>query len=445
MSLLNLNSFVNDTKLSEAVKKQNRSYVKSGLVRLYKLQRHDGMFRYWPEYNQMNAFITLYVTDCLIQAKHNDFKVDSAVLKKSIKSIRKFVNNDFNGTSTDTVGFLRSYAALLLAMEKKLKRSELNALIESKQYRNNALNIMLQSTAAKLFGDNHNAKRLLTEAVLAHDANEVDYKRQYGGSFHSNHRNLAFYAWLLSLQGYKDKAYTILEKLGQLVLDDKIYGTQEKAFVLRAMTEYYRDKKTSKTISAKVIVNGKTHTLLPDKELNLTLTSKDLSIEPSSMLRYRIDVSGYTEHKTLKAAHHPSMDLYVKLQLKVGDLPAQNVNIHRGDLVQSVIHLKAKDRIENLVLVNRVPACLEIVNRRLVKSNKTQTYKNFKNFKPDYLDIRDDRELIFGTLNKGEYVWITDLRAVISGKCILPTVQAEAMYDNRIQSTYRYGKTISIK
>ena len=51
-------------------------------------------------------------------------------------------------------------------------------------------------------------------------------------------------------------------------------------------------------------------------------------------------------------------------------------------------------------------------------------------WQPDYLDIRDDRYQVFGTLNPGESRRVVyTLRAVTSGKFVGPPVEAMAMYN----------------
>ncbi|MCQ8205735.1 hypothetical protein NP569_25950, partial [Vibrio parahaemolyticus] len=51
----------------------------------------------------------------------------------------------------------------------------------------------------------------------------------------------------------------------------------------------------------------------------------------------------------------------------------------------------------------------------------------------DYVNIRDDRMEVFGSLQAGESKKVVyAVRAVTAGKFTLPPVEAEAMYDPRI-------------
>jgi len=56
-------------------------------------------------------------------------------------------------------------------------------------------------------------------------------------------------------------------------------------------------------------------------------------------------------------------------------------------------------------------------------------------WKPDHMDIRDDRVQVFGALDKGKSVQVLyALRAVAAGTFTAPPVEAEAMYDPRLRA-----------
>ena len=76
-----------------------------------------------------------------------------------------------------------------------------------------------------------------------------------------------------------------------------------------------------------------------------------------------------------------------------------------------------------------LPAGFEIENPRL-ESRAGIPWMRDKGFKPDYMDIRDDRIIFFGTFkrNQPQKIYYA-LRAVTRGEFTLPPVSAEAMYD----------------
>jgi uncharacterized protein YfaS (alpha-2-macroglobulin family) len=81
--------------------------------------------------------------------------------------------------------------------------------------------------------------------------------------------------------------------------------------------------------------------------------------------------------------------------------------------------------LENLALEHRVPAGWEILNPRMA-GDETATQAPF-----EYQDIRDDRVHTYFALNAGESkTFTTLLNAAYLGMFYLPSVSAEAMYDN---------------
>ena len=76
-----------------------------------------------------------------------------------------------------------------------------------------------------------------------------------------------------------------------------------------------------------------------------------------------------------------------------------------------------------------LPAGLEIENSRLASRERlSQLYTQA--FTPDYIDIRDDRLIFFGTFPyQRAQKFYYPLRAVTEGTFTVPPVSAEAMYD----------------
>ena len=101
-----------------------------------------------------------------------------------------------------------------------------------------------------------------------------------------------------------------------------------------------------------------------------------------------------------------------------------------GDLIVSEITVKALTaNLENVVVVDMLPTGFEIENPRL-ESRAGIPWLKAQGFKPDYIDIRDDRLIFFGTFpRQRERKFYYALRAVTQGEFTLPPIAAEAMYD----------------
>jgi uncharacterized protein YfaS (alpha-2-macroglobulin family) len=129
-----------------------------------------------------------------------------------------------------------------------------------------------------------------------------------------------------------------------------------------------------------------------------------------------------------------------------GDL-VDVLNIGLGDLVYVELTLEnlTGDRTQNVALVDRFGAGLEIENPRLNRDHVAGWVNNDSLWSTSYMNIRDDRIEFFGHLEQNKQVTVLYvLRAVIGGRFTTPPVVAEAMYDPR-RFSRQEGAAISIK
>jgi uncharacterized protein YfaS (alpha-2-macroglobulin family) len=121
--------------------------------------------------------------------------------------------------------------------------------------------------------------------------------------------------------------------------------------------------------------------------------------------------------------------------LEGNELDVKGGSVKLADLVYVELELKntSGERIQNIALVDRLPAGWEIENARLGRGGKVEWASADEQWTADYVNIRDDRVEVFGSLAAGESKRVVyAVRAVTSGKFTLPPVEAEAMYDPRI-------------
>ena len=122
-------------------------------------------------------------------------------------------------------------------------------------------------------------------------------------------------------------------------------------------------------------------------------------------------------------------------------------SIQLGDLIHIQIEIvnKSNEHIQNIALVDRIPAGWEIENPRLGRGQSLEWYDEEDRWTTDYMNLRDDRLELFGNLNPRERrSWVYAVRAVTSGEFTLPPVEAEAMYDPQIWAR-QAGKNVVIQ
>jgi len=109
-----------------------------------------------------------------------------------------------------------------------------------------------------------------------------------------------------------------------------------------------------------------------------------------------------------------------KGELKLGDLV----------FVELEVANNTGARVQNIALVDRLPAGFEIENPRLGRATKPDWVKDEDAWAVDFMNIRDDRIEAFGALDaKQSRKIVYTVRVVTSGKFTIPPIEAEAMYD----------------
>ena len=99
-----------------------------------------------------------------------------------------------------------------------------------------------------------------------------------------------------------------------------------------------------------------------------------------------------------------------------------------------VTNLNQMDDVWNLALTEMIPSGWEIMNERMTGQDVPSSGKY------DYLDIRDDRNIFYFSLPRGESKeFRIKLRAAYEGKFILPSVTCEAMYNPSVSACTASG------
>ena len=115
--------------------------------------------------------------------------------------------------------------------------------------------------------------------------------------------------------------------------------------------------------------------------------------------------------------------------------------VRQGDLIVARIRVRSvAGPVENVVVQNLLPSGVEVENPRLATTERLP-WAAPSGGPPTYLDLRDDRILLFVELAPNE--WQTHyalLRAVTPGEFTLPPVQAEAMYNPALRATGERGR-----
>ena len=433
---------------------ESENFIRQGVKKLRNMQNYYGEFNYWKDSDHVNSYASLYASQILLELKRDGTEIEDRFIKKIIKMLKSVVNanSNYNGSYNE---FHRIYAGYILAEDKNLEESMANMLYEKEIYKKHFLAKYYMSAILKMQGKDDEAKSLYDSVGYTLD---MYAKRAYGdhtGNFESNQRDM-FLQFIIKSQYFNKEAKDLVTIQKSL---DELYSTQEKAVALKAIS-LYLGKPTKNQLNVTLDINGKqTRHTKPVTLMFKELTNNTITLIPQSgAMSYSVELVKHLK-KPIKNALSTKKELSIMREFIDEQNNTVNLNaLAQGDKIYSKVTIANYGKIHNVVMSQRVPACLSIVNNRI----KNQTNKKFKdkNINQSYKEIRDDRVLNFidlskkesynkktkrYTLKKNQGIIYTPLMATTKGECQVPAVIIEAMYDSRINDYAKGVKTIMVK
>ena len=196
-----------------------------------------------------------------------------------------------------------------------------------------------------------------------------------------------------------------------------------------ALREYL--KSTSSNNDFKLIVDGKELTFNGRSVIEITPKSNEIIIEPNDQNIY-VSISS-SAYKPL-AINHDFNKTGLDIIRNFVDKNGNEIDINKlklNDIIYSKISLKTDENIEYGVINETISSCFEVINENFMPILRTNEVKG--NLNLQHQNIQDDRVVSFYTLNSEEIKNIfTPLRVVRNGKCKLPAVISENMYDESL-------------
>lgn len=429
------------------------SMVYSGINRLISMQTTSGGFSYWPGRNDPTLWGTAYVTHLLLKARELGYSVP-------------------NGSLSDALDFMQeAVVTRRYEYDKKYRRN----LVESEPYMLYVLGLAGRHQSGRLrqftqqppdWGEleTENEFLLMLAYYLAGDQRGYENYSNRKSIFQpmsllGRHHSRTFWssfrtdAMRLSLSEdvwpQAEVAEPLALKVASVMGNRRHLSTQETSWAVTALGKRaarYQDVDISGVellLDGEVIAPTMRHQDNPvwslsgypfvDQTLQLTSPSEKKPI-------VHIRMHGYV--RDYAALQHPNVPF--RLSRRYLDLQGQPIGPRawrQGELavVELSIESSSRENIQNIAIVDRLPAGFEIENPRLGREHNLEWLPEDELFKPDYLDLRDDRLQIFGELPKQlrskdkrlnairKFYYI--VRAVTPGTFVAPPALLEVMYD----------------
>ena len=418
--------------------------VQAGIRRIATMQLPGGGFSLWPGEQTTHPWGSVYATHFLVEARRAGHPVEESLHRNALAWLAGEVKA--KGTYGSEELERTVYGLYVLSRAGKADLGTMDFL-RQKQFKNLAPQSRALLAAAYASAGNPRAAQSLTAAL-----GEVEpIQRQTGGNFDSAIRNRALLLLaLMDAEPNNPKVPALVDRLARDAKADSWWTTQEESFTLLALGQFLQKQAQQPPYSGTLFVG--------DKKIG-TFTNQTLTFPPivgggpvrlqmnggykSGSAFYSVMTRGVQKDDAFQPA---SAGIEIQREFLDRDGKAIDLNnVHQGDLVAIKTKVRSTSgEIHNVVVVNLLPSGLEVENPRL-SSTEQLPWVTDANFQPRYMDLRDDRILLFADLPADSWqTYYTLVRAVAPGSFRLPPVQAEAMYNPAIRGTGARG-TMEVK
>lgn len=427
----------------EFFKKNSAEYfIMEGINKLQRMQQTNGGFSFWLGSSNVCPWGSIYASHFLIEANKAGYPVN----KDSQKGIIRYLTELVNEPSHDLWNLeQKAYACYVLAIAGEPNKS---GMLFLKAYKLKELPIFSRFHLAGAFahaGDIKTAKLILPTNIHPQKGKE----RETGGNLYSSVRENAVMLDILIEVLPESPAIPILVKSLFSDIDkttNKWYTTHENAFALLALGKAFKRFEKA-DFNGVATVGNKIY----------RWTEKGLTIEDKGLIGKNINISivgagncyyYWQVYGIKKGETYSESEKGISISRIYLDRNGNSIGLDKllqGDIIVAKISAKALQKnLDNIVICDMLPAGLEIENPRL-ESRATIAWVQEQS-RPDYMDIRDDRMLLYTSLNIKDWsTFYYTLRVVNQGEFVLSPVLAECMYDPSYIAVQSSGRIRVIK
>lgn len=412
--------------------------VKGAIERLLTRQDSAGDFGLWSAGGSEDMWLNAYVTDFLTRAREQGYAVPQKSFDLALDRLRNFVAN----TSDEEKGSSAplAYAIYVLARNGRPVMGDLRYLADTKLARFDTPLARAQLGAAlALLGDRPRATRAFQQAVdhLAATQEQRVWRADYGTRLRDGAGALA----LIAEAGFTEPQQNAQLLRANSVVEDamanqRYTSTQEKMWMVLAAQALARasggmDVTIDGQPNQRAVMRawkdseleGRTVTIAnrggTPAHMVLTTSGNPIVPEPAAEQGYKIERSFY----------------------RIGGEKLETPMVKQNDRLVVVLKVtESEAKQARLLLVDKLPAGLEIDNPKLVESGSVEGLDWLKQeVTPANTEYRDDRFVAAFNRERGQSAFFSVayiVRAVAPGRYVHPPATVEDMY-----LPERFGRT----
>ncbi|MEH6444321.1 MAG: alpha-2-macroglobulin [Oceanospirillaceae bacterium] len=439
--------YVNDMLLADlGIKgsdlKARTKAIDLAIQRLQTMQRGSGGFGLWSQQSPEEHWLSVYVVDFLLRAQDLGYQVPQANLQKALQRIKIYlrspnkISSYYEDVNQTTKFAIRAYAGQVLARYKQAPLSILRRMFENRSGKETPMSLLQLGLALQSAGDKTRANKAIEEAVVR--LVNIDKTNEHAIYYASAVRDLALSSfWLLETNASSEQWHPLLLELTARLKNKNWLSTQERnaLFLLG---------KTLKTATANQLqlaleIDAKKETkTISYLQLQLSSDALKQAIKVTNLAKenayLNLRSSGY--EKTAPAA----IDNALQIERRYYDLDGKEFSAKQltsGDKLIVELSVRADKRMRHALLVDLLPAGLEIENQNLADSydqdslqiNGEKISEIMYELNVAYQEYRDDRFVMAIDLPRKRLVRVYYLvRAVSPGTYTVPATFGEDMY-----------------
>ncbi|MBA1199449.1 alpha-2-macroglobulin family protein [Pseudomonas plecoglossicida] len=430
--------------------------IEMGIEHLLGMQRYNGGFGLWSSDSEEEYWLTAYVTDFLLRAREQGYGVPAEALKKANERLlrylqeRNLIEVNYSDNAEHTRFAVQAYAALVLARSQQAPLGALRAVFERRSDARSGLPLVQLAVALDKMGDKPRAQQAL-QAGLAISRGK-GWMADYGSAVRDQ-------ALILALLQENNLATNQVDQrlfaLSDELAANRWLSTQERNALFlagRGLLGKPEGKWQARLDSAGEVREFNNVESGMKLEGPLLASPLTLQNQGSETLYQQLTLSGYPR----QAPPASSNGMEIRREyLGMNGQPLDLRNLRSGELVLVHLALRASTQVPDALVVDLLPAGLELENQNLAQSaasldNASSAVKEWResmqNASVVHQEYRDDRYVAALKLDSYGTTHLLYLaRAVTPGTYRVPPPQVESMYRPNLQAVGESQGDMTVK
>ena len=446
---------------------QRAEMLDKAIGRLAGMQAPNGGFSLWGNVNEYQYWLSAYVTNFLLDAREQGFTVPADMEKKAVDFLltglqqgvaglprgplsynENSVWNDWRYAGSGRFGVL-AYGAYVLARQGKAPLATLRTLAEASEQAHSGLGLVHLGLALKLMGDDARSKIAIDAGLKKPRVGDHWY---WWGDYGTNLRDWAqMYVLLQKHELGPDGRENLVGMVAGEIEKHRYISTQEK-LSLFLLGRSFANQQTGDW-AAEMTLGGKPQSVGGKGTQFQFLAAGELAtgVKLKNTHKERLFVELNYAGNPAKAPA-PRRDVFdIRRDWYTADgNPLGNRALKVGETLIVRLNVKTRGRYANGLVVDYVPAGVEIENANIVQGEqngveiaKVDMRQAMQDPRIQHVEFRDDRFVVAVRL-EGEMNFFYRVRVVTPGKFVVPPTYVEDMYQPMVYGLAGGGDIVGV-